>query len=184
MHKKKNPLNVLSGELVLNFRKAAAPVRTNPVRQSSDSTDLVRRCCEDEIVERRGASTEDLHHAIVPCLLEHGVLTDFAKSAGDLTPIFQRFFEFDESEGKWHLTDDSASACRADKKKLLHYLVVRILEKNGSLSESSIREHLGAMLGSPPKHELQKLLRKAAVLEKSGLWTLRDTATRPQLFLF
>src|SRR5205807_7885405 len=67
MHKKKNPLRVLSGELVLNFEKArAATTALVPASSPTDPVQLVRECCEAEIVRKIGASTEELHHVVVP----------------------------------------------------------------------------------------------------------------------
>jgi hypothetical protein len=105
MHKKKNPLRVLSGELVLNFRKASAVVsRPCPVQKRSAAA-VVQECCERMIVRHGGASTEALHHEVVPKLLETGLLGRFSRECGDITPELERHFEFDEADGKWHLPE-------------------------------------------------------------------------------
>lgn len=131
VHKKKNPLRVLSGELVLNFRKRARSFRARPPSSpTGDATQIVRECCEAEIIRGLGAKTEDLHHAVVPRLLESGLLTEFSRRHGDLTPLLAEFFDFDKVEKRWHLRDGGGPAGPTPKEELARYHIVRFLRRS------------------------------------------------------
>jgi 16S rRNA G966 N2-methylase RsmD len=127
MHKKKNPLRVLSGELVLNFRKEAHSVPAPRTMTGPDATSIVRTCCEAEIVRGAGASTEALHHAVIPKLLESGLLASFSKQHGDLTPMLGKWFEFDAMAGRWQLRDGDELFADLSTKALGRYLVMTLL---------------------------------------------------------
>src|SRR5262249_25404066 len=127
--KKKNPLRVLSGELVLNFRKEARAVPTALPVPASDATSIVCACCEAEIVREAGATTEALHHAVIPKLLESGLLARFSKQCGDLTPLLTEKFEFDADEGKWQLRNDNELFADISTKDLGRYWIMRFLAR-------------------------------------------------------
>ncbi len=188
MHKKKNPLRVLSGELVLNFRKAAAPVRAFP-SSNSDAVTTVRDCCEKEIVSRCGASTEDLHHAVVPCLLEKGQLGDFARKRGDLTPLLEKFFEFHADKGKWHIHLEEPFSATVPKKSLLKYAVVRLLqesaESGNEANESQLLASVQSLLGIKiAKAELRAALKEVGTRLELDRWSLREKGAKEQVLLF
>jgi hypothetical protein len=149
MHKKKNPLRVLSGELVLNFRKARAPV-VAPASARREAAAVVRACCEAEIVRDLGTSTEALHHAVVPKLLEAGLLRDFSRQYGDLIPLLGQFFEFDEAGGRWHLRTGSEVTADLPEAALARYHVARFLsrcEQDGTPpTEAEICRHVRGIL--------------------------------------
>ena len=132
MHKKKNPLRVLSGELVLNFRKSRKPLRRHAPRTEQPAGAAVRACCEEVIVERVGANTEDLHHAIVPMLLERGLLSEFSSQYGDITPLLEQFFAFDAANGRWCLREEERPTARFPAEALARYHVVRFLGSSAS----------------------------------------------------
>ncbi|GEM_PF-5891815 len=131
MHKKKNPLRVLSGELVLNFRKVARlPKRRMGPSRRRDPRLLVRGWCERAIVGAVGATTEELHHQVIPLLLETGLLQQFSQACPDLTPFLERHFEFDRGSRKWHLQVRHEFAGRASREDLVRYHVLRLIEQS------------------------------------------------------
>ncbi len=153
VHKKKNPLRVLSGELVLNFRKRARSFRARPpLPPTGDATRIVRECCEAEIIRGLGAKTEDLHHAVVPKLLESGLLPEFSRRHGDLTPLLAEFFDFDKVEKRWHNRDDSGPAGPTAKEELARYHILRLLRRSASegspVTETEIAGRLDSLLAN------------------------------------
>jgi hypothetical protein len=129
MHKKKNPLRVLSGELVLNFRKTRRPRRNLASAGRSNALETVLERCEAEIIRNTGASTEDLHHTVVPALLEHGSLEEFARMHGDLVPLLEQHFLYDADAGLWQLCEPRTCVGRHDQRALARYYVSRYLDK-------------------------------------------------------
>src|SRR5205807_7499394 len=150
MHKKKNPLRVLSGELVLNFRKPAAKtVAVKSVLPPRDPLELVRVCCESVIISKVGATTEDLHHAVVPKLLEAGVLGAFSKQHGDLVPVLQSHFDFDSASGKWQLRANDFGNGHASgelaRYEIARFLALRYSEGNPA-KEMEVQQHVRVAL--------------------------------------
>jgi 16S rRNA G966 N2-methylase RsmD len=190
MHKKKNPLRVLSGELVLNFRKAAAPLAVNGQPRELDPLALVRECCQREIILNDGASTEALHHAVIPRLLEAGLLTQFSREWGDLTPLLEEFFEFDRPSGKWHLCADSEILPKLPRPALLRYAVVRHLAACGRAgvptTEAKARSYAKSLFGAKRGDQglVRSLLRQLASSRDRRHWQLVDARQRAELTLF
>lgn len=135
MHKKKNPLTVLSGELVLNFRKAARGTSVAPAVAGRDPAEVVRECCEKEIVCGLGATTETIHHALVPRLLETGLLRRFSREYGDITPLLKELFDFEESTGRWQLREGAWPLVQGDVELLVRYTVARFLTRSGKAEQ-------------------------------------------------
>jgi 16S rRNA G966 N2-methylase RsmD len=166
MHKKKNPLRVLSGELVLNFQKPRPLARSRTPR---NPIDLVRICSEKTIIERIGATTEDLHHALIPALLEAKLLDEFSKSCGDITPLLKRLFEF--QDGRWHLKDGQPLSASIPEKDLARYYVTRFLQKceqdGYEPTETEVHEYL---LSAHPDGKLFPIERRTVqtVLQRVG----------------
>lgn len=127
MHKKRNPLRVLSGELVLNFQKAPKRKATSIQSKPRSPAELVAERCVGQIVRNFGATTEELHHVVIPALLEAGLLRGFSSEYGDLTPLLDELFKFCAASGRWHLRTDLLPNAAATPEELTYYFVRRFL---------------------------------------------------------
>jgi len=177
VHKKKNPLRVLSGELVLNFRKRARVIRGKAEPLAVDPVRVVRESCEQEIIHNCGATTEDLHHAVVPKLLENGLLKAFSKRHGDITPLLQKLFDFDRASGKWHLQEGAEVLGSLGKLDLVRYHILRYLElrdKEGRpATEAEVQDRIERVLvnGSPvPSCSVRSILETVAYSPDNRRW--------------
>jgi hypothetical protein len=176
MHKKKNPLRVLSGELVLNFRKSARMPKSRTPSGKGDALKEVQECCEREILLHCGASTEALHHAVVPRLLEKGLLGEFSKKYGDLTPVLQRIFDFDASTSSWHLRPSHSLAGKAPATTLAKYHIVRFLtqrDREGQPpTENQVHEYLARLNANGRRDSLwvRRILRQVAYSPDECHW--------------
>ncbi|MBI1900976.1 MAG: hypothetical protein HYS13_07680 [Planctomycetia bacterium] len=190
MHKKKNPLRVLSGELVLNFRKATGPVAVGGPPPTRDATRLVRECCEREIIRGIGATTETLHHVVVPKLLESGLLASFSRQHGDLTPLLSEQFDFDRASGMWHLRGGENLATGPSKSELAAYFISRFLsrqEQEGCLpTEADVGAHIQKLFPNGKRvsaEQVRRVLRKVGYSPDAQHWRPLS-AGRQQEFLF
>jgi DNA methylase len=103
LHKRKNPLKVLSGELVLNFQKVKG-ARTIAITQvGGDVVQLIKNTAELVIVRHHGASTEDIYNDLVPKLLENGLLGFLKQKVSDITPLLAEEFDHSPVDGRWHI---------------------------------------------------------------------------------
>jgi len=106
-HKIANPLRVLSGELVLNFRKVERPRTIAIMRLGSDVVRLIKNTAELSIVRGNGATTEDVYNELIPVLLENGLLSDVKKELKDITPLLKEEFDFSRADERWHIRPDT-----------------------------------------------------------------------------
>jgi len=108
---RKNPLTVLSGELVLNFRKVRNPKTIAISKVGTDIVQLIKEVSELTIVKNLGASTEDIYNALIPKLLENGLLGQVKKQLDDITPILKQEFVFAELDNLWRTKPNTKIGC-------------------------------------------------------------------------
>ena len=109
MHKKKNPLTVLAGNLILNFKKVRNPRTIAITSVGADVIEIMKNTAELVIVRNGGsASTDEIVSEIVVKLLENGLLSDVKTKVGDLAPLLQEYFVFNEIDESWHLPKDAS----------------------------------------------------------------------------
>lgn len=111
LHKKKNPLKVLSGELVLNFRKVKNPKTIAITKVGTDVVSLIKQVAELQIVKNSGASTEDIYNALIPKLLENGLLSQVKNQLNDITPLLKEEFIFSELDHLWRIKPNTKIGC-------------------------------------------------------------------------
>lgn len=101
--KRKNPLKVLSGELVLNFRKIKSPKTIAVSSVGVDVVQLIKESAELTIVSNMGATTDQIYYALVPKLMENGLLSKVRRQLDDITPLLAEEFDFSEIDSKWRI---------------------------------------------------------------------------------
>jgi DNA modification methylase len=111
LHKRLNPLKVLSGELVLNFRKVRNPKSIAISKVGTDIVKLIKEVSELTIVKNAGASTEDIYNALIPKLLENGLLAQVKKQLDDITPLLKEEFDFSNLDNLWRIKPNTKIGC-------------------------------------------------------------------------
>jgi len=106
LHKRKNPLTVLSGELILNFRKARSPRAIAVSALGRDAVSLVKNTVELVIVRNGSASTEEVYQELIPVLLENGLLGELKDKYEDVTPLLKDEFRYSTVDGRWYLKEN------------------------------------------------------------------------------
>jgi len=101
-HKHKNPLRVLSGEMVINFLKKKHPRSLAVTKVGVDSVQFVLDSSELSIVSREGgATTDQIHEDLIPKLIETGLLSELRDKIADITPLLGQRFDFNQITGRW-----------------------------------------------------------------------------------
>lgn len=126
MHKKKNPLRVISGEWVLNFRKVGSARRRN-LHKKANLGEIVRDEAEVCIVQNGGASTEMLYTALLPRLLEAGLLDGGGQKPRDLRTLLEQLFVFVPAHQRWHLKPNVTPNPRLPIQARVRYCVASLL---------------------------------------------------------
>jgi adenine-specific DNA methylase len=104
MHKKKNKMNVLSGELILNFRKMAGRVSRPAPRRPMDLREVIQEVAEREIRLHRGASTESIFNHLMVRLMDLKQISQHRITLEDvLRHLASAGFTFDSESGRWYV---------------------------------------------------------------------------------
>jgi hypothetical protein len=147
--------------------------------------EVVRECCETLIVGMRGASTECLHHAVIPRLLETGLLTRFSRQTGDLTPLLQQVFEFDNAAASWHLPANYQPQSPLPRQDYLRYRLVRMLSRiERPASEAELDRQLRETMKDgelPTQEELRRALAEVAYSPRQPYWRLPSQGRQQEL---
>lgn len=95
--------SVLSGQLIIYFKKVQNPKALAKEHLGDDITALVLNHAEALIARDDGASLEEIHAEITIKGLELGFLHQLSKDYADLTPLINANFDLDETSGKYHI---------------------------------------------------------------------------------
>ena len=93
--KRKNPSSVLSGQLIINFRKIKTPEIIQKIDLGADIYALIIETIESAIAEHNGATLEQINDRLILTGLENGFLHTLSKEYKDLTPILKDNFVYD-----------------------------------------------------------------------------------------
>lgn len=95
--------SVLSGQLIIYFKKVQSPKTLAKEHLGDDITALVLNHAEALIARDDGATLEEIHAEITIKGLELGFLHQLGKDYEDLTPLINANFDIDEASGKYHI---------------------------------------------------------------------------------
>ncbi|MFY0654476.1 MAG: type I restriction enzyme HsdR N-terminal domain-containing protein [Cyclobacteriaceae bacterium] len=104
--KRQNPFSVLSGQLIINFKKARNQQTIQKVRLGSEIYDLIIETIESVIAEHDGATLEQINDELILKGLELGFLDVLSKEYKDLTPILLDHFDYHEETDTFHIRVD------------------------------------------------------------------------------
>mgnify|MGYP003376773207 FL=1 len=95
--------SVLSGQLIIYFKKVKNPKTLTKENLGDDVITLVLNHAEALIARDDGATLEEIHAEITIKGLELGFLHKLGKDYADLTPLINANFDLDEKSGKYHI---------------------------------------------------------------------------------
>ncbi|MEX0716251.1 MAG: DNA methyltransferase [Planctomycetaceae bacterium] len=180
MHKKKNPLTVVSGELILNFRKVRNPRTLAITSIGSDAVSIIKDSAELSIVVHEGATTDQIYADLIPKLLENGLLGEVSSTINDLTPLLHEGFQFDKENKTWHVKPGRKLGCHIPLDHRIRFYVVDFLNHAARLGKRAtiddIAFHVLPKLKNghqPRKQRIVEELRKVAVPIEKKYWVLR-----------
>ncbi len=101
--KRQNPFTVLSGQLIINFRKVRNPKTIGKIELGAPVMDVVMETIEAVIAMHHGATLEQINNELVIRGLELGFLDILAKEYADLTPLLTQTFDFNKVASTYNL---------------------------------------------------------------------------------
>jgi 16S rRNA G966 N2-methylase RsmD len=127
--KRQNPFTVLSGQLIINFRKVRNPKTIGKIALGAPVMDVVMETIESVIAMHHGATLEQINDELVIRGLELGFLDILAKEYADLTPLLMESFEFDDKTKTYNLRKNKKFKTHIPLELRVRYFVVSYLKR-------------------------------------------------------
>ncbi len=127
--KRQHPFTVLSGQLIINFRKVRNPKSIMKANLGGDVTDLIHQAIEDIIAHHHGATVEEINDDIVIKFMELNILDLVAKKYKDLTPFLAANFDFDKETQKYNLKKEEKFRANIPVEVRIKYYIVSMMRR-------------------------------------------------------
>jgi len=122
-----HPFTVLSGQLIINFRKTKSPKTIMQANLGMNTSELVIQTIEGIVAKNDGATIEEINDEIIIKGMELGFLVKLSKEYSDLTPILLENFDFDKSDNKYKIKKDTRFKSHVDVRLRIKYYAVAYL---------------------------------------------------------
>ena len=186
--KRQNPFTVLSGQLIINFRKVRSPKAIMKANLGMDIAEIVIETIEGIIAKNDGATLEQINDELIIKGLELGFLDLLKKEYSDLTPILMGNFDYNEETELFSLKKDAKFKSHLDVKLRIKYYLISYLRRmereNKTSTFDEIVLHLLPLLKNGTTPENQTILNVLEdIAETTGVdsWRLKREG---QLSLF
>jgi DNA modification methylase len=157
--KRQHPFTVLSGELIINFRKTRNPKAVLKANLGVDIGEIVLLTIEGIIAKDDGATLEQINDELIIKGLELGFLDLLKKEYTDLTPLLLEKFDYDHDAQKYRIKKDTAFQTHFDVRlRVRYYLISYLRRMERENKNSSFNDIVFAILpllknGVTPEHQ-------------------------------
>lgn len=127
--KRQNPFTVLSGQLIINFRKVRKPRYILKASLGMDISDIVTQTVEGIIAKNNGASLEQINDELIIKGLELGFLDLLKKQYSDLTPLLLDMFDYDDKTELFTIRKNTQFKSHLDLDLRVRYYLISYLRR-------------------------------------------------------
>jgi tRNA G10 N-methylase Trm11 len=167
--KRQNPFTVLSGQLIINFRKVRTPKAVMKANLGMNIAEIVIETIEGIIAKNNGATLEQINDELIIKGLELGFLDLLKKEYSDLTPILMGNFDYSEDTELFTIKKETKFKSNLDVKLRIKYYLIsylrRLERENKNPTFDEIVLHILPLLKNGTTPENQTIL---SVLEDIG----------------
>jgi hypothetical protein len=128
--KRQNPFTVLSGQLIINFKKVRNPKSILAVNLGMDIADVIEETIEGTIAANQGATLEQINDSLVIRGLEMGFLDILSREYQDLTPLLRSRFDYDPSDQTYHIRNNTKFKTHIDVRLRIRYYLISFLRRS------------------------------------------------------
>lgn len=187
--KRQNPFTVLSGQLIINFRKVRNPKAIMKANLGMDIAEIVMQTIEGIIAKNNGATLEQINDELIIKGLELGFLDLLKKQYSDLTPILLDNFDYSDHTKMFSIRNDTKFKTHIDVKLRIRYYLISFLRRaereNKKVTFDDIIFSILPLLknGTTPENQtILKVLNDIGEHIGDNFWRLRKTGQQ-RLFL-
>jgi len=127
--KRQHPFTVLSGQLIINFKKIRNPKTVLKANLGMDIGEIVMQTIEGIIAKFDGATLEQINDELIIKGLELGFLDLLKKEYTDLTPLLLDRFEYDAKTEKYSIKKNTKFQTHVDVKLRIQYYLISYLRR-------------------------------------------------------
>ena len=129
--KRQHPFTVLSGQLIINFRKVKNPRSILKAHLGMDIAQIIMPTIEGIIAKNDGATLEQINDELIIKGLELGFLDLLKKEYSDLTPLLLQYFDYDDETEIFTLKKDAKFRTHLDERLRIRYYLISYLRRMG-----------------------------------------------------
>ncbi len=127
--KRQNPFTVLSGQLIINFKKVRKPRNILKASLGMDISEIVIQTIEGLIASKNGATLEQINDELIIKGLELGFLDLLKKQYTDLTPLLLDAFDYDDKEEIYTIKKNGKFRSNIDVRLRVRYYLISYLRR-------------------------------------------------------
>ena len=127
--KRQHPFTVLSGQLIINFRKTKNPRAIMKAHLGMNIAEAVMQTIEGVIAKNNGATLEQINDELIIKGLELNFLDLLKREYSDLTPILLDNFDYNEQTEVFTIRKNSKFKTHLDVKLRIRYYLISYLRR-------------------------------------------------------
>jgi hypothetical protein len=124
-----HPFTVLSGQLIINFRKARNPKTILRANLGMNVTEILMQTIEGIIAKNNGATLEQINDELIIKGLELGFLDLLKREYSDLTPVLLEKFDYDKQSEQFKIKKDNKFQTHIDVRLRIKYYLTSQLRR-------------------------------------------------------
>lgn len=179
--KRQNPFTVLSGELIISFKKTKNPKAIMKIDLGADITSIIMETIEGIIAQNDGATLEEISNELIIKGLELGFLDVLSREYKDIAPLLIQNFDYDDASQKYHIPKNSKFKSLIDVRLRIKYFLLsymrRMEHRHYYPTFDEIILSIMPLLknGITPEHQtILGVLQLVAVRTSEGKWKLAE----------
>lgn len=188
--KRQNPYTVLSGQLMINFRKSRNPKTMLKANIGMKISDVVFQSIEGIIAKNNGATLEEINDELIMKGLELGFLDLLRKEYSDITPLLMENYDYNESTQKFNIKPNTKFTQHINIELRIRYYLLSYMrrlarENKYPTIDEIIMEILPFLKNgtTPEKQTILNELQKIAIRIDNDRWELMTNNTQTELKL-
>lgn len=187
--KRQNPYTVLSGQLIINFKKTKTPRSIMKMNLGENVTSLILETIEGVIAQNHGATLEEINDELIIKGIEFGFLDILSKKYSDISPLLEQNFDYEKDTKKYQIQQNSKFKSRIDINLRLRYFLqsylIRMRQQDSDPTFDEIIFHIMPLLKNgitPEEQTILDTLELIAQRTPDNRWRLRDSTGQLRLF--
>lgn len=178
--KRQNPFTVLSGQLIINFKKVPNPKSLLAAKLGMDIADIIQETIEGTIAAHQGATLEQINDGLVIRGLELGFLHVLSQQYQDLTPLLRERFQYEPIDQKYYIKKNSKFKSHVDVRLRVRYYLLSYMRGQERKSVYPTFDDIVLSVMpllkngiTPPKQTVLSVLESVADHDSAGRWRLK-----------